>query len=161
MIDFSDRTLNKLCNDDKFLIRTIGQGLKLLDFPHVKAYNLDPLLLHKKGFISQKGKRLEVAVTALVPAAIMGSGLGHYDPASGDYDITTQDEAMVRKHQLDKIRLGDIVAIMDADNTYGRHYYGGAVTIGVIVHSDSILSGHGPGVMTLLSSRDDTLVPVI
>ena len=87
--------------------------------------------------------------------------LGHADPASGDYDITTQDEATVRECGLDRLKLGDFVAITDADNTFGRHYLKGAVTIGIIVHSDSVMSGHGPGVSTLLSSRNGILTPVL
>jgi hypothetical protein len=161
VIDFPDRTLNKLTMDDKFLIRTFGQGLALTDYPDVKVYNLDPMLLKMKQFISEKKGKLEVPVSAIVPAALMGSGLGAPDPASGDYDITTQDTGMLKKHKLDKIKLGDFVAIQDADNTFGRHYLTGAMTIGLVVHSDSILSGHGPGVVTLLSNRKSTIVPKI
>ena len=68
---------------------------------------------------------------------------------------------MVKRYGLDKLRFGDFVAILDADNTYGRHYYEGAVTIGVVSHSDSFLSGHGPGVSTLLSSKKGILKPVL
>lgn len=35
------------------------------------------------------------------------------------------------------------------------------MTIGVIIHSDSPLAGHGPGMMTLLSACHEKLVPVI
>lgn len=158
MIDFSDTVLRKLTNDDKFLIRAVGQGLCLTDFPDISCYNLDPRLLRKMG-IQVRKQRCIVPVAGIVPGSIMGSGLGHGDPASGDYDITTMDNALIRKHQLDKLRLGDIVALMDCDNTFGRHYLTNAVTIGVVVHSDSKLSGHGPGVMTLLSSRTPILQP--
>jgi len=110
------------------------------------------------GIIEKRGL-LEVPVTAMVPGALMGSGLGHPDPASGDYDITTMDTGLIRKHQLDRLCLGDLVALMDCDNTFGRHFLTGAVTIGVVVHADSILSGHGPGVMTLLSCRSSGIKP--
>jgi len=96
-----------------------------------------------------------------IPSALMGSGLGHPDPATGDYDITTQDPKAVRKYGLERLRFGDFVAIRDADNTFGRHYYEGAVTIGIVAHSDSFLSGHGPGVCTLLSSKKGHLQPKI
>ena len=95
----------------------------------------------------------------MVPSALMGSGLGHGDPGTGDYDITTQDPKAVKRYGLDRLRFGDFVAIMDADNTYGRHYFEGAVTIGIVAHSDSFLSGHGPGVSTLLSSKNGRLKP--
>ena len=33
--------------DDKILINSVGQGLKLLDFPEIDLMNLDPKLLAK------------------------------------------------------------------------------------------------------------------
>ena len=59
------------------------------------------------------------------------------------------------------MRFGDIVAIMDHDNTYGRCFKTGAVTIGVIVHSDCKFAGHGPGVVTLISSAKPDIIPKI
>jgi hypothetical protein len=37
----------------------------------------------------------------------------------------------------------------------------GAITIGIIVHSNCVISGHGPGVTTLLTSRSGKIVPKI
>jgi hypothetical protein len=152
LIDFDDKALGKMAVGDKILIRAWGQGLALTDYPDVKLYNLDPGVLQRLGIVD-RGRWLEIPVAAKIPAALMGSGIGHPDPATGDYDVTTQDPKMVKKHGLDRLRLGDFVAIMDADNTYGRHFYTGAVTIAIVVHSDSVLSGHGPGVSTLISAR--------
>lgn len=160
IVDFDDKTLDKLTYDDKILIKAFGQGLKLEGFPDVAVYNLDPKVLKSWG-IKERGGKLEVPVALTVPAAIMGSGLGHGDPGTGDYDITTQDPKVVKRYGLDRLRFGDYVAILDADNTYGRHYYEGAVTIGVISHSDSFLSGHGPGVSTLLSSKKGVIKPIL
>jgi len=53
------------------------------------------------------------------------------------------------------------VAIIDADHSYGRIYREGAVSIGVVVHSDCIISGHGPGVTTVLTSKNGNITPVI
>ena len=152
LIDFDDETLDKLAIEDKILVRAWGQGLALSDHPEVKIYNLDPGVLERIGVRSGK-EGITVPVAAKIPAAVMGSGIGHPDPGTGDYDITTQDPQMIRKHGLDRIRLGDLVAIMDADNTYGRHFYTGAVTIAIVIHSDSYISGHGPGVATLITAR--------
>ena len=52
----------------------------------------------------------------------------------------------------------NIVAIKDADNTFGRMYRKGAVTIGVVVHSDCVISGHGPGVTTIMSHPKGKIV---
>ncbi|MBN1586813.1 MAG: DUF4438 domain-containing protein [Candidatus Omnitrophica bacterium] len=161
-VDFADRDLRKMTLDDKVLVRAYGQGLQLTDYPHIKTYNLDPAVLGKLGIKAESSGGLSVPVTALVPGALMGSGIGHADPGTGDYDITTQDPGLVKKHGLDKIRLGDLVALMDCDNTLGRHFYTGAVTIGIVIHSDSVISGHGPGVATLISTRKKGMLqPVI
>ena len=82
----------------------------------------------------------------------MGSGIGALSSYRGDCDIQMFDEETVKKHKLDSLRFGDLVAITDADHTYGRCYLSGAISVGVIVHSKSDLSGHGPGFTTLLTS---------
>lgn len=161
IVDFDDKALDKLTYDDKVLVRAHGQGLRLESLPDVAIYNVDPKLLGLWGLKILSGGILEVPVTLEVPSALMGSGIGHADPGTGDYDITTQDPKAVRKYGLDRLRFGDFVAILDADNTFGRHYYEGAVTIGVVTHSDSFLSGHGPGVCTLLSSKKGNIRPRI
>ncbi|KPV65040.1 MAG: hypothetical protein AOA65_0543 [Candidatus Bathyarchaeota archaeon BA1] len=68
-------TLEKLVIGDKIIVKAFGVGLKLLDFPEVKVMNLDPRFLEA---ISSKPieDRLEIPVTHVVPAAVMGSGLG-------------------------------------------------------------------------------------
>lgn len=151
MIDFADEVLEKLTLDDKFLIKAIGQGLELLDYPDVKCYNLSPSLL-KKMNVREKGAILEVGVTHILPAEIMGSGIGSLSATRGDYDITTQDPESIKKYGLDKLRLGDIIAIMDADNSYGRCFKKGSVSICVVIHCNSYVAGHGPGAMTLITS---------
>ena len=44
---------------------------------------------------------------------------------------------------------------------YGRAYRKGAVTIGIVVHSDCLLAGHGPGVTTLMTCAKPLIKPVI
>ncbi len=56
----------------------------------------------------------------------------------------TSDPDTVAAYRLDKMRFGDFVALMDHDNAYGRAYRKGAVSIGIVVHSDCRLAGHGP-----------------
>ncbi len=68
-----------------------------------------------------KGDKLEVPVTHIVPAAIMGSGLGANQVNSGDYDIQLFDEKMVEQYELESLRLGDLVAIIDADHSFGQN----------------------------------------
>ena len=160
LIDFSDAALSKLTYDDKIIIYARGQGLKLSDYPDILLYNLDPTLLKKMKIKPGKAK-LQVPVTTVVPAACMGSGVGASHVARGDYDIVTSDPETVQEYQLDKIRFGDFVALLDHDNRYGRAYRKGAVTIGVIVHSDCRTAGHGPGVTTIMTCATSLIKPVI
>ncbi len=91
----------------------------------------------------------------------MGSGLGSETAASGDYDITTQDPEMIEKYGLNKIRFGDIVYLENTDNTFGRCYKKGAGTVGVVVHADCVIAGHGPGVCTIATSVKGKIKPII
>lgn len=156
--DFDDETLKKLLPGDKVLVEAFGLGLELLDWEGVSVMNIDPELLEKMN-IRKRGGRLRVGVAAVVPAHIMGSGLGANDCHRGDYDIQLFDEETVEKYGLKKLRFGDIVAIQDADHSYGRIYKKGAVSIGVVVHGRCVVSGHGPGVTTILTSPDGVIQP--
>lgn len=160
MIDFSDATLGKMTLDDKILIKGFGQGLKLLDYPDIALYNLDPRLIRKMS-IKTRGKIIQVPVTAKIPAALMGSGTGSMMMTGGDYDIMTTDKKFIKKYKIDKLRFGDFVALMDHDNLFGRSFRKGAVTIGIVIHGDCRYAGHGPGVSTLLSASIPIIEPVI
>jgi hypothetical protein len=160
IVDFPREAKQKMTYDDKIIIFARGQGLKLPDYPDIATFNLDPELL-KKMKIKEKDGKLHVPVTTIAPAAAMGSGVGSAHVATGDYDIMTGDPQTVAEYKLDKIRFGDIVALLDHDNRYGRDYHKGAITIGVVVHSDCKLAGHGPGVTTLLTCATPLIEPVI
>ncbi|MHA2394165.1 MAG: DUF4438 domain-containing protein [Promethearchaeota archaeon] len=160
MADFSPDVMEKLVIEDKVMIKAYGVGLKLIDQPEVKVFNLDPDFLEAINPKIVNGL-LEVPVTHLVPASIMGSGLGRDQVASGDYDITLFDSGIVEENGLEDLRLGDLVAIIDADNSYGRIYRRGAVTVGIVSHSNSVIAGHGPGITTLLTSKTGNIKPII
>jgi len=160
IVEFPRSVKERLSYDDKIVIRGRGQGLKLLDYADVSVFNLDPELLEKMSIVEAEGK-LRVPVTTIVPAACMGSGVGSTQPAKGDYDIMTSDPETVEEYRLDKMRFGDFVALLDHDNRFGRTYRKGAITIGIIVHSDCLLSGHGPGVTTLMTCGTPLIEPVL
>ena len=160
MIDFPDAVLEKLSFEDKILVRGFGQGLKLLDYPDIAVYNLDPGLLQSMKITEADGK-IRVPVTAKIPAELMGSGTGSLMMGGGDYDIMTTDRDFIRKRKIDKLRLGDFVALMDHDNIYGRSFRRGAITIGIVIHGDCRYAGHGPGISTLLSAKAPVIEPVI
>lgn len=154
IIEFPEKVMEKMTLDDRILIKGFGQGLKFLDYPDIVATNLDPRILPKWGVIDN-GDGIEVPVAAEVPGYLMGSGIGSIDMGKSDYDIMTADKNTIKKLGLDKLRFGDFVAIVDHDNRFGRSWRKGAVTIGIVIHSDCYFAGHGPGVTTLLS----TVVP--
>ena len=161
IVDMAREVKEKLTYDDKIIIFARGQGLRLIDYPKIMLYNLDPELLRTMNIKASGKTKLEVPVTTVVPAVCMGSGIGADHVATGDYDIMTSDPETVKEYQLDKIRFGDFVALMDHDNRYGRAYRKGAVTIGVVVHSDSLIAGHGPGVTTVMTCETSLIKPVI
>ncbi|NIO36619.1 DUF4438 domain-containing protein [Candidatus Bathyarchaeota archaeon] len=151
LVDFQKETLEKLVLGDKVLVKAFGQGLKLLDFPDIKVMNMDPNFLNALN-PKPKDNKLEVPVTHEIPASIMGSGLGANHTYSGDYDIQLFDEATRKEYGLDDLKLGDLVAIKDADHSYGRVFKRGAMSVGIVVHTNCVSSGHGPGVTTLFTS---------
>ena len=160
MIDFQPDVMDKLVIEDRVMVKAYGVGLKLLDMSDVMVFNTDPEFLNKIGPKIMGGK-LEVPVSFIIPASIMGSGLGSSHVASGDYDINLFDKVTVEEYGLDELRLGDLVAIIDADNSYGRIYRKGAVTVGIVSHSDCVVAGHGPGVTALLTSKTGKIKPTI
>ena len=161
MIDFGTDVLLKLQIGDKIHIQSFGTGLRLLDhYPEILVMNIDPDLLRVMN-ITEKAKTLAVGVTHIIPAKLMGSGLGSASVYSGDYDIQMFDPKTVRRNRLSSLRFGDVVAIIDSDASFGWIYREGAITIGIIVHSNSVISGHGPGVTTIMTSGAGKIRPVI
>ncbi len=161
MIDFADKDLEKMAIGDKILVRAVGLGMQIVGRPDIRAMNMDPRLWDKLALKERKDGKIEVDVAKVVPAKIMGSGLGANQCYSGDYDIQMFDDVTNKEYQLEDIRFGDVVLIQDADHTFGRSFITGATSVGVVVHSDCVASGHGPGVCTILSSRAGAFVPRI
>ena len=160
LVDFSPEIRDKLNIGDKMLIKAIGVGLELPDFPQVTVMNVSPELFEAME-IDCEDESLVIPVTHRIPARIMGSGLGSNHAYRGDYDIQMFDDATVEEYGLDTLRFGDIVAIIDADTTYGRIYKQGAITIGSISHSNCVSAGHGPGVTSLFTSTNGKIIPQI
>jgi hypothetical protein len=158
MIDFDEQTLDTMVIGDKIQVKSFGVGLAIDRFPNIRCTGLDPDLFER--WVTEiEDDKLVVPVAKMAPAAIMGSGLGRDNVFRGDFDITMFDSRIVAEYGLDDLRFGDFVAITDADSTFGRHYFTGAVSIGIIVHGNSYVSGHGPGVTGLLTSRTGEILP--
>jgi hypothetical protein len=160
LVDFQPETLEKLMLGDKILVKAFGVGLKLTDFPDIKVMNMDPCFLEALN-PKPSGEKLEVPVAHIVPAAIMGSGLGSNQVYSGDYDIQLFDEKVIEQYGLEDLRLGDLVAVIDADHSFGRIYRQGAISIGIVVHTNCVTAGHGPGITSLITSPSGKIIPEI
>jgi hypothetical protein len=159
MVDFPTDVLCKLRIGDRIQIYSYGLGLALPDYPAVSVTNCAPGLLRRWGIRETRGT-LEIPVTHCIPAGIIGSGLGKNTVWRGDFDIQLFDPAVRERFRLGSLRFGDLVAVIDSDAQFGPAYRSGRVTIGVIVHSDSTVSGHGPGITALLTGPRTLLRPV-
>ena len=159
ILDFPTQTLQRLNIGDRIQIYSCGLGLRLLDYPSIEVFNCSPGLLSRWGIIEGNGQ-LKIPVTHLIPSRVMGSGLGKNTVWRGDYDIQLFDPPTRRQFRLESLRFGDMVAIQDADTRFGPSFRQGWTTFGVIVHGDSTVSGHGPGVVPLLSGPAELLRPI-
>ena len=160
IIDFAETDMERMCPGDRVQIAAWGTGLELVDYPHITARKLDPRLLDLLAIEEAGGGVLRVPVTHILPSRIMGSGW-ELNPEYVDQDICSNDPATVREFGLESLRTDDVVAVMDADHSTGRAYRKGAIFIGLINHGNSWQLGHGPGCMTLLSSPDGRIEPVL
>lgn len=156
MIQFEQEDMENMAIDDKILVKAHGQGMQLLDYPDITVMSLDPNLFEKLG-IKTNETGIEVDVVAEVPPYLMGSGIGSPNAYSGDYDIMTADTDAIKEFGLDKLCFGDLVLLRDCDNSFGRGYLKGAVSIGVIMHSDCVKMGHGPGVSVIMTCKNQMI----
>jgi hypothetical protein len=148
---FPKDVLEKLALNDNIQVKAKGVGLKIKGFEDVRVNKLSPELLENMGITIEDGQ-LVVPVVLEVPGHIMGSGIGWTFIEALDYDIQTTDPKIVEEFGLERLRLGDLVAIRDHYDYYGNGRYEGAVTIGVCIHGWSDIAGHGPGLNPILSA---------
>lgn len=160
LVWFPPEVQEKIIPGDKLRVKSWGVGLNIAGFEErVRVNKIDPELLEKMG-VEEKDGKLVVPVRREYPCWIMGSGYGMF-PVTIDYDIQTTCPEVWDELELKDIRFGDVVCLRDQLNWWGRGYYKGAVTIGIVVHGWSYSGGHGPGITTILSSKDATIVPKI
>ncbi|MGD0240398.1 MAG: DUF4438 domain-containing protein [Streptosporangiaceae bacterium] len=142
----------ELTTGDAVTVLAVGQGLALPGHPQVVVKNCDPDLLAAMPGGTRPDGRLEVHVAARVPAEAIGAGAGMASEYAntdlmGAYAGLGADLSL----GLEGLRIGDLVALADADHRYGRGYRPDYLTIGVISTGQCMMFGHGPGPSTLLS----------
>jgi hypothetical protein len=160
IVSFPKRILDRLSIGDTIQVRACGVGLELQDFPDIRITNCGPRLF-KALNPSVKGPKLRVQVSKVIPGKLVGAGMGSSNPQLGDFDIQSVSAEAVKEYDLAALRIGDIVAITDQDASWGPRFQPAAITVGVIVHGASAVSGHGPGVNALFSSAGGRVEPII
>jgi hypothetical protein len=160
LIWLKEEAQNRVGIGDKIQIKSWGVGLKIDHFEEtVRVNKIDPELLEKMSVKEENGK-LAVPVVCELPSYIMGSGAGM--TPNVDYDIqTTVSDEVIDEMGLKKLHFGDVVALKDQLNWWGRGYYKDAVTIGIVIHGWSYHAGHGPGVIPIMSAKSGVIVPKI
>ena len=155
LVHFEQKTLDKICVGDQIDIITHGRGLKLLDFPDIELKKIDPNLL-KSMNLKIVDKKLIVDVAMELPIRIMGSG-AELNSEYVDQDLMSGDRSLMKKLKIDQMRLGDLIVINHADLMLGRSFKKDYISIAICIHGDSVMTGHGPGIMTIMTGKRKNL----
>ena len=156
LADFDPDMHALLCVGDSIQIRSCGHGLKLLDYPHIELKKFSPELLRALPLEPVNDRCLRVPVAMELPVSIMASG-AELNAEYVDQDLASGDRTLMAELGIDQLRLGDLVAIRHSDHHYGRGYRKDYVAIGLCIHGDSVMTGHGPGILTLMAAKADAL----
>ena len=155
LIHFEQNTLEKICVGDQIDIITHGRGLKLLDFLEIEIKKIDPNLLKSMNF-KVENKKLIVDVAIELPIKIMGYG-AELNSEYVDQDLMSGDRSLMKQLKIDQMKLGDLIVINHADHRWGRSYKKDHVSIALCIHGDSVMTGHGPGIMTIMTGTKKNL----
>jgi len=156
MVDFEPEVMEQMAPGDQILIRALGIGLEFLDYPDIYIRKISPELLEAMRIEEIGNGKIRIPVAAEIPPYLMGSG-SELGADYVDQDMMTNDRATLAELGLDNLRIGDILAVKDHDHTFNRGYREGAVTIGLINHADSYMTGHGPGIMDIICCASDKI----
>lgn len=160
LVDFAPDINDLLCVADSIQIIACGRGLAFNGYPHIELKKCSPTLINHLPIEAVDDKTIRVPVTTVLPPRIMGSG-SELNSEYVDQDLMSGDRALMAELGIDQMRLGDLVVIPDADHRYGRGYRSGAVSIALCIHGDSIMTGHGPGILTLMTCPEPFIQWVI
>jgi hypothetical protein len=156
LVDFAPDVTEKLNIGDQIQIRTVGRGTAIAEFPDIEFKKTSPTLLHALRLSRAGNGALKVPVAMELPIEIMGSG-AELNAEYVDQDLMSGDRQLMARLGVDKMRLGDLIAIRHADHKFGRSYREGAVSIALCIHGDSVMTGHGPGILTLMTDPEGGL----
>lgn len=160
IIHFEPEVRLRMSIGDKIVVRSKGVGMQLLDHPKIKMKSCSPELLDALEATTDDDNKLAVPVVGMVPAHLLGAGAG-LGSEGGSIHIQTADKDAVAKAGLDKLKLGDVVALGDYDSGWNHGYLRGAVGIGVVAQGDSPRAGYGPGLTMLMTSASGGIAPML
>jgi len=155
LVDFAPEVLEQMAPGDTVQIRSRGRGLQLNSHPDLEFKKTSPALAQALA-LQAEGDRVSCPVAMELPARIMGSG-AELNAEFVDQDLMSGDRALMAESGIDRMRLGDLIGIRDVDHRFGRSYRRGWVAVCLCIHGDSVMTGHGPGILTLITGPADAL----
>jgi len=144
-----------LVEDDDDTRQNMCDILALDGHRQIRLKGLSPDLLARLP-IREAAGRLEVGVVAEIPPHLVGAGLG-LTSEGGSIHMQSTDRALVAEHGLDRLRLGDVVALRDTDSRYNHGYLRDACAIGVVCATDGPRAGYGPGIVVVMTAPEGRL----
>lgn len=161
VISFRLKDLEKLSIEDKIQVKAFGTGITIDGIDEVRIVSASPELIENMS-LDIKGSKLAVPVACIIPAYMMGMGSGGSPPEGANWEIQTSCPSdLLKKLGILSLRLGDVVALEDIMSVYGRGYFKGGMTVGVVSTGASDISGQGIAVTTIMSSTSGALKPEI
>ena len=155
LVDFPPDVLEEMTIGDTVQIRAHGRGLKLEDHPEIEFKKTSPALARALRLQEIDGG-LTCPVAMELPPRIMGSG-AELNAEFVDQDLMSGDRALMAELGIDQMRLGDLIGIRNVDHRFGRSFREGWVAICLCIHGDSVMTGHGPGILTLVTGPPGAL----
>ena len=140
---------------DQVLVRAEGVGLSLTDHPDVSLKGISGGLLAALPAEESNGQ-VAFGVTAQIPAHLVGAGLG-LTSEGGSLHMQSTDRKLLQELSLDRLHLGDLVALEDTDSRYNHGYLRGARASGVVAATDGPGAGDGPGIAILMTAPAEQL----
>ena len=160
LVDFSAEANDLICVGDTIQITAVGRGLEFTDYPQIVLKKCSPQLIAGIPIEELPNGHIRVPVVMELPPRIMGSG-AELNSEYVDQDLMSGDRDLMAELGIDQMRLGDLVVIPDSDHRFGRGFRKGAATIALCIHGDSVMTGHGPGILTLMTCPEPLIEWVI
>ena len=156
---FPDEDLDKLNVGDKARIESEGVAFEVEGFDG-RMFNVSPSFFEALR-PEMDGDVLELPVVMEIPVMALGIGVGGGSAETGNWCIQSNPPHLVEQIGIKRLRFGDLVACRDALMSYGKGFYRGAVSVGVVTTGGSDVAGQGPGVLAIAASKRRKIRPRI